>query len=595
MRRATESRVRHDPASRSVLPHRAGRLGPAGARHAGPGRRARADRTGAASRGHALGSHHAAGRRRSALARGAARLPVRAGDHRAGRRERLVLRRRQPAADQRRPALERPGRALGTPYRLDGGAARPVHRAGDPRSRRPQHAAEGGPGQPVHPCARVAGGQRLRDRHAQPRAGRRRRRRLSRRRGPGRHLDHRHGATRQRHRLRRQRPDPDRGGPAAQLHGHQPAAERQQRRAEPRSVRPVERLARRGRGPLHLGALRVARDSRLPGPRCERKLARFARLRGDLDPQRRAGRLGALSHRPLDLAGALGLDLGRRRALGLRAVSLRPLGLCRRQLGLGARPDRASRATLLRAGAGGLRRRRGRRLRLERRAGRGRRGGRRRGLVPARSARGLASRLGRLEPALLRSRESHGDCQQHPHHEHHQYPQHLRQLPRAQRGDGGASAGLRAWPAGRALRAARRSAAMARRADRRGRARHRAGPPELLGRPAQRQLSAATAGALPPDRRHPQPGGAGRVPRPAGAAVRAARRPGARRRRAGGTQRDSAELRAAADPPGRHQPGRAEPVGDAQRAARQSARTGIAAGPTGARRERHRRRPADAA
>ena len=63
-------------------------------------------------------------------------------------------------------------------------------------------------------------------------------------------------------------------------------------------------------------------------------------------------RLGAVPLRPLGLGPPLGLDLGRRRAVGLRAVPLRPLGHGRRPLGLGAGPLR--RAAGLRAGAGGL-------------------------------------------------------------------------------------------------------------------------------------------------------------------------------------------------------------------------------------------------
>ena len=47
--------------------------------------------------------------------------------------------------------------------------------------------------------------------------------------------------------------------------------------------------------------------------------------------------LGAVSRGQLGLCGALGLDLGGQRALGLRAVPLRPLGAYRRPLGLGAR------------------------------------------------------------------------------------------------------------------------------------------------------------------------------------------------------------------------------------------------------------------
>src|SRR5207244_5725328 len=48
--------------------------------------------------------------------------------------------------------------------------------------------------------------------------------------------------------------------------------------------------------------------------------------------------LGAVPLRPLGLGGAVGLDVDRRRAVGLRAVSLRPLGVRGRRLGLGAGP-----------------------------------------------------------------------------------------------------------------------------------------------------------------------------------------------------------------------------------------------------------------
>ncbi|MCK7498837.1 MAG: hypothetical protein MZW92_55970 [Comamonadaceae bacterium] len=48
-------------------------------------------------------------------------------------------------------------------------------------------------------------------------------------------------------------------------------------------------------------------------------------------------RLGAVPLRPLVLGAALGLDLDRRRALGLRAVPLRPLGALGRALGAGIR------------------------------------------------------------------------------------------------------------------------------------------------------------------------------------------------------------------------------------------------------------------
>src|SRR5713226_3557348 len=54
-----------------------------------------------------------------------------------------------------------------------------------------------------------------------------------------------------------------------------------------------------------------------------------------LVPQIAAGRLGALSRGSLGLDRALGLELGRRLALGLRPVPLRPVGTGRRSLGLG--------------------------------------------------------------------------------------------------------------------------------------------------------------------------------------------------------------------------------------------------------------------
>ena len=65
--------------------------------------------------------------------------------------------------------------------------------------------------------------------------------------------------------------------------------------------------------------------------------------------------LGALSRRSLDLAGAVGLDLGGRRALGLRAFALRALGLRFQSLGLDTGAAQLSPG--LRAGAGGVHRR----------------------------------------------------------------------------------------------------------------------------------------------------------------------------------------------------------------------------------------------
>ena len=80
--------------------------------------------------------------------------------------------------------------------------------------------------------------------------------------------------------------------------------------------------------------------------------------------KRRDG-LGPLHHRPLGLGSALRVELGGHGALGLGALSLRPLGASRPRLGLGARTR--DRAPGLRPGARGLLRRAGH-PRLHRRA-----------------------------------------------------------------------------------------------------------------------------------------------------------------------------------------------------------------------------------
>ena len=96
------------------------------------------------------------------------------------------------------------------------------------------------------------------------------------------------------------------------------------------------------------------------------------------------------------LCGAVGLDLGGRRALGLRAVPLRPLAGGRRTLGVDAGRGRGGRTAGVRPGLGDLHR--------HRRGGRGGRGAGSRGhrLDSARPAGGvpsLVSCLGRLCPA----------------------------------------------------------------------------------------------------------------------------------------------------------------------------------------------------
>jgi hypothetical protein len=119
------------------------------------------------------------------------------------------------------------------------------------------------------------------------------------------------------------------------------------------------------------------------------------------------------TRRPLGLGAAVGLDLGRRPALGLRAVPLRPLGLSPQRLVLGARHLR--RPAGLRAGAGGLGWRSARR-RLDH--GRRRRDS---GLVPARAARGLRAELP-CQPALRARGQRHPRHQRDDDHGHRQQP-----------------------------------------------------------------------------------------------------------------------------------------------------------------------------
>ena len=79
--------------------------------------------------------------------------------------------------------------------------------------------------------------------------------------------------------------------------------------------------------------------------RCLQCAARHLRPEGVLVveafvPDPRRFRLGTLSHRPLVLCSPVGMDVGRRRAVGLCALSLRPLGQRTQSLGLGSRPAR---------------------------------------------------------------------------------------------------------------------------------------------------------------------------------------------------------------------------------------------------------------
>ena len=73
--------------------------------------------------------------------------------------------------------------------------------------------------------------------------------------------------------------------------------------------------------------LRFARSRRLRRSRRPGRMDRRARVRPRVAPDVRRQRLGAVSLRSLGLGLAVGLDLDRRRALGLRALPLWPLGI----------------------------------------------------------------------------------------------------------------------------------------------------------------------------------------------------------------------------------------------------------------------------
>ena len=83
--------------------------------------------------------------------------------------------------------------------------------------------------------------------------------------------------------------------------------------------------------------LRDGRHRRRRGPRPVRTMAADPGVRLDVVADIRRGRLGAVPRGTLDLAGPVGLDVGRGRAVGLGAVPLRALGLLRSALVLGAR------------------------------------------------------------------------------------------------------------------------------------------------------------------------------------------------------------------------------------------------------------------
>ena len=164
--------------------------------------------------------------------------------------------------------------------------------------------------------------------------------------------------------------------------------------------------------------LRIAGRGRLSGPRCKRHVARRRGLRQRLVPESSGHRLGAVSRRPLGMGRPLGLDLGGRRALGLRRVALRPLDESARNMGLGTRP--CANPRLLRPGTRRVCRRRqlsAIHFHRHRRWSR---------MVPARAARGLSTSLSG-EPPLFREHQP----QQHR-HQQYGHQQHLQQHQRDQ-------------------------------------------------------------------------------------------------------------------------------------------------------------------
>ena len=124
------------------------------------------------------------------------------------------------------------------------------------------------------------------------------------------------------------------------------------------------------------------RGDRLRRPRRSRRVAVRVLVRPCVAAAVSRVRLGAVSIRPLGMGQSLGLDLDRRRALGLCTVSLRPMGEPAQPLVLGART--APRATGLCAGA----------RRVDRQSARWLlRGGLPGPLVPARAARSVCAEL----------------------------------------------------------------------------------------------------------------------------------------------------------------------------------------------------------
>src|SRR5207249_5970677 len=173
-----------------------------------------------------------------------------------------------------------------------------------------------------------------------------------------------------------------------------------------------------------------------------------------------ARRVGTVQHRALGLGSSLRLDVGRRRAVGLGAVSLWPLGLHRWLVGVGAGPDRGA-ARVRSCARCLLRRTRGGRCRQRAAAqlGRARLGRAGRavvGLVSLRRA-AVVGRLGRAACRQQRRRQSHDRRRRQDRHR-------LQERRRAERGGGGPRGSLRPATRARGARRGGRYAAAAARA-----------------------------------------------------------------------------------------------------------------------------------
>ena len=120
-------------------------------------------------------------------------------------------------------------------------------------------------------------------------------------------------------------------------------ARRDPRRRRAHRFRRARRLRRLGPGArparrqLDLRPLRHHRNDRLRRPRPERQPGATTPNTARCGSRARLRRTGRLPRRQLDLGVAMGLDLGRQCAVGLRAVPLRALGVCRTSAGAGRR------------------------------------------------------------------------------------------------------------------------------------------------------------------------------------------------------------------------------------------------------------------